>query len=297
VARHTLSNASELLASTSYEDQKHLPHFRMEFELAAAEGQLASALATARHVLQTADLQTSPRYSWPLLTAAARIAADVVRLPAAARGEGDVDLADVVLQAVRAEARKLDVVGPVQAAFRRTVAAEMARAGRPEAEGSPDGLVRWQEAAAAWEDLGEPFALGYALYRVAEAGLADQAGRGAAAEALTSAAAIARDLGARPLGEDIAMLARRARIPLTRGNAARIGPGSAARSLTARELDVLRLVAAGRSNAAIAAELFISAKTVSVHVSNIMGKLGAGNRGEAAAIAHRLRIFDEMQPP
>jgi len=297
VARQALSNASELLASTRYEDQKHLPQFRMEFELAAAEGHLASALATARQVLQTADLQTSPRYSWPLLTVAARIAADVVMLPPAARDDGAVDLAEVVLQAVRTEASKLVVVGPVQAAFRRTLAAEMARTGWTEDEGDPDGLALWQEAAAAWEALGEPFALGYALYRVAEAGLAGQADRGAAAEALTRAAAIARDLGARPLGEDVALLARRARISLTGANAAGAGVGSAARNLTARELDVLRLVAAGRSNAAIAGELFISAKTVSVHVSNIMGKLGAGNRGEAAAIAHRLRIFDEMQQP
>ncbi|MGH3396965.1 MAG: response regulator transcription factor, partial [Streptosporangiaceae bacterium] len=59
-----------------------------------------------------------------------------------------------------------------------------------------------------------------------------------------------------------------------------------------REFEVLRLVAAGMSNGAIAAELFISAKTVSVHVSNILGKLGAASRGEAAALAHRLRLFD-----
>ena len=60
------------------------------------------------------------------------------------------------------------------------------------------------------------------------------------------------------------------------------GPG-----LTPRETEVLRLVATGASNAAIAAELFISAKTVSVHVSSILAKLGAASRGEAAAIAHR----------
>ena len=55
---------------------------------------------------------------------------------------------------------------------------------------------------------------------------------------------------------------------------------------------MLRLVAAGRSNPEIAAELFISAKTASVHVSNILAKLGVSSRGEAAAAAYRLRLFD-----
>ena len=62
--------------------------------------------------------------------------------------------------------------------------------------------------------------------------------------------------------------------------------------LTGRELEVLRLVAAGRSKREIAGELFISPKTASVHVSNILGKLGAASRGEAAATAHSLRLFD-----
>ena len=53
---------------------------------------------------------------------------------------------------------------------------------------------------------------------------------------------------------------------------------------------MLRLVAAGRSNRDIANELFISPKTASVHVSNILGKLGAASRGEAAAKAHALRL-------
>ncbi len=62
--------------------------------------------------------------------------------------------------------------------------------------------------------------------------------------------------------------------------------GSPLSILTGRELEVLRALAAGRSNKEIAAELFISDKTVSVHVSNILGKLGAASRTEAAAIAH-----------
>ncbi len=54
---------------------------------------------------------------------------------------------------------------------------------------------------------------------------------------------------------------------------------------------MLRLIAAGQSNREIAGELFISVKTASVHVSNILGKLGVTSRGEAAATAHRLRLF------
>jgi DNA-binding NarL/FixJ family response regulator len=59
---------------------------------------------------------------------------------------------------------------------------------------------------------------------------------------------------------------------------------------------VLRLVAAGHSNREIASELFISVKTASVHVSNILGKLNVTSRGEAAAAAHRLRLFDSFPP-
>ncbi|MDA0647239.1 response regulator transcription factor, partial [Nonomuraea ferruginea] len=84
-------------------------------------------------------------------------------------------------------------------------------------------------------------------------------------------------------------LARRAGIALADQSA----PGGPPLGLTARELEVLRHVARGRSNREIAAELFIAVKTVSVHVSNILAKLGVASRGEAAAKAHALRLFGE----
>ena len=56
--------------------------------------------------------------------------------------------------------------------------------------------------------------------------------------------------------------------------------------LTAREREVLELIAAGKSNAEIAQELFISVRTVTTHVSTILRKLGVGSRGRAAALAH-----------
>ena len=97
------------------------------------------------------------------------------------------------------------------------------------------------------------------------------------------------------------MLARRARVPLLPSDRGAgpppVQPCHPDRlGLTAREFEVLRLVAAGQSNRDIASELFISVKTASVHVSNILAKLGVSSRGEAAATAHRLRLFDSPRP-
>ena len=99
----------------------------------------------------------------------------------------------------------------------------------------------------------------------------------------------ADDLGAVPLREALRELGRRARLTVARAGRA-APPGSAGRGplagLTSREVEVLRLLAVGLSNREIAAALFIAPKTASVHVSNILAKLGASTRTEAAAIAH-----------
>ncbi len=100
-------------------------------------------------------------------------------------------------------------------------------------------------------------------------------------------------LGAKPLLTEINVLARSAHIELDGGTARTAGSDGLQRlGLTDRETEVLRLVAAGQSNRQIAAKLFISVKTVSVHVSNVLAKFGVASRGEAAATAHRLRLFD-----
>lgn len=62
--------------------------------------------------------------------------------------------------------------------------------------------------------------------------------------------------------------------------------------LTSREQEVLRLLTEGESNRGIGTRLFISEKTASVHISRILAKLGVASRGEAAATAHRLQLFD-----
>ena len=111
---------------------------------------------------------------------------------------------------------------------------------------------------------------------------------------------IASRLPAPPLQAKIEDLARRARIPLDRTSAADAtkGGGESAGDLelTRRELDVLALLADGRTNGEIAADLFISTNTASVHVSNILRKLGVSNRVEAAAVALRRNVPSAPAP-
>ena len=137
----------------------------------------------------------------------------------------------------------------------------------------------------------------YARYRLAEAMLSDRDLRAEAGEELRVAHDVAGQLGARPLKERIEALAARARVSLagqvadeTVEEVASLDP-LAAYDLTPREIEVLRLVAAGRTNRQIAEELFISESTAGVHVSHIIGKLDVGGRVEAATIATRLGLI------
>jgi DNA-binding NarL/FixJ family response regulator len=146
------------------------------------------------------------------------------------------------------------------------------------------------QAALAAERIGDAWLA--ALARLHEA---DAAARNAAAaqavDALRDAYDTATALGAEPLVDDIENLARRARISLDAPAVAVLGDSDAVRlGLTSREAEVLTLVAAGKTNREIGAQLYVSEKTASVHVSNILRKLGVTSRVEAAAIAQRLRM-------
>jgi DNA-binding CsgD family transcriptional regulator len=139
-------------------------------------------------------------------------------------------------------------------------------------------VAAWERTLVGFEATAQPFEIARSQARLAD--VLRAAGHTAEARTLVeSARSTATELGATPLLSS-----------LRRGGEMRQPRSADSRrdtALTAREHEILTLVAQGRSNGEIARQLFISAKTVSVHVSNILAKLGAGGRTEAAAIARR----------
>jgi len=267
------------LPPTEAETHRAFPLTRLDIEVRLAGGDLDGALAVA-HTVPGARAESDPRYIWPLLAAAMRACADAAVTGPAGRTGDLAGLRDGLESLAAGTAQP----GRAERAHAAVFIAEAARAA-----GHPD-LAAWDAAVAAWDAIGQPYPLAYALLQAARAAVGE-GDRAAAADRLPQAAELAARLGAQPLQQEITRLARRARIDLPHA-ATQAGP-VAPFGLTARELEVLGLVAAGRSNQQIAAELFISPKTASVHVSNILAKLGVTSRVEAAATAHRLHLLDE----
>ncbi len=163
----------------------------------------------------------------------------------------------------------------------RAWAAELeAECSRLDGEGD---AARWREVldAFAYNASGEPYRRARARWRLAEAllGGSGAEGRVEAAELVARAKATAVKLRAEPLLKELRALEQRARLGAT-------APSAAPTPLTPRELGVLRLVAKGMTNRQIGSELYISEKTVSVHLSRAMSKLKAANRTEAVNTAH-----------
>jgi DNA-binding NarL/FixJ family response regulator len=176
--------------------------------------------------------------------------------------------------------------------YQALVTAELARAaGEADAGSSMAGA--WSAAATAWHTAAEPYPLAYTLLRLAVAAAA-AGDREIAGRSVRQAHALASRVGAVPIAQEAAALARRTRLSLDEPEpgAARPAPEDplARFGLTEREREIVVLLAAGRSNPQIAEALFISPKTASVHVSNILAKLGVDSRVEAAAVAHRLGV-------
>jgi DNA-binding CsgD family transcriptional regulator/tetratricopeptide (TPR) repeat protein len=284
-ARRQLAAARDYFGTLDVAPQHHQPLERIEIQIAAAEGRLLDARATLEQALDSGFRPGTQFDVWPLLLAAAVAETQSIGLPVADANRPKI------LDRIREAAKPVATNVPVWRAHERWLRAELLHA---DGRGTPDD---WSEAVEAFECLDRPYDLARVRHRLAEALLSDSGGgddeRDRATELLRLAAAVAEHLGARPLADSVALLAQRARLTLTRVPARRAVPADPveALGLTSRERDVLRLVSAGRTNRQIAEELFISPKTASVHVSNILGKLGVSGRGEAAALAHRLELF------
>lgn len=155
----------------------------------------------------------------------------------------------------------------------------------------------WAKVADGWARVQVPWYEGWARWRQAEALLSSRGTRAIATETLLRAHRLATELDATPLLAKVEELARRAGLTLPVVKAATV-PDEPASSLdrfglTRRELEVLRLVATGKSNPEIASELFISVKTASAHVSHILEKMGVSRRGEAAGLAHSMGLMTD----
>ncbi|MEU3077535.1 helix-turn-helix transcriptional regulator [Streptomyces laurentii] len=264
--------------------QYTLPTARTAVAVAAAEGRIEEVRSGLAAAVDAGFPPGTHRYGWPLLLAAVVAEADHRGLPAADAGR------DEALERIRGCLLRLAAPCGVWQAYSLYVSAELARA-----EGR-DTAGRWAEVTTAFAALDRPYELARARYRLADALLAEGGRRDEAAALLHDAHTTADRLGARPLREDAELLAARARLAPPTGEAtAPAAPAPEqddAFGLTPREQDVLRLVTEGRTNRQIAETLFISPKTASVHVSNILAKLGVSGRGEAAALAHRLRLLE-----
>jgi DNA-binding NarL/FixJ family response regulator len=257
--RGELTDAAELLKriGTVLDGQddaqygSELAHLRAR--LAAAEGRPDDAHAAVREGL---ELALRAQDLWLV----ARLVATGVALAT------DPAEADELLAAGRTHRAALPDAVPLPRTRRAVALAEAERAGDPAAWSEVDGGP-------------DPYLAAYARYREAEALLSAKGSRARAAELLAFAATTAQKLGAAPLAALVASVSERARLTPA-GTTSVLG-------LTAREAEIFALVGQGRTNAEIAAELFISTKTASVHVSNILRKLGLRSRIQAAALAHR----------
>lgn len=209
---------------------------------------------------------------WPALNAAVRF--EVAAL-AAPDDTGDAPL----IAHLDSLSAQFNWLAPAAEAFRAEHSALLLRSRRE------DSVDQWTAAVDGWARVGRVWDEAVCRLRLAEA-IAAQGDRRATAPELIRAHDIAGRLGASGLLAEARALGRRYGVALPTAR-----PSSATADLmvplTAREREVLELVAEGRTNDEIAGRLFMSPKTASVHVSRILGKLRAGNRTEAVAIARR----------
>lgn len=273
-------------------------HAAVLVELARAEGRFGDIRETVEAGLSGQQKGESVAGLWGLLGSAIGACADWAVSARRRRRPSDVTEASilaerwlVILRTIVDRGRAAGGAGPFIAATLATAAAD---AGRLRGSSDPSA---WSAVAADWRALSHPYQAAYAGLRLAESILSTGGDRTSAADALRDAHESAAAIGSAGLIREMDLLSDHGRLGLGGRGLSPLDAASNAntvaspRSLTARERAVLRLVAKGHTNREIGTRLFISEKTVSVHVSNAMAKLGGLSRYEAAASAERLGLL------
>lgn len=280
-AEQNLGELRSLAAGTKSQQLCTLPLDAIEIEYLLEKGDVSRAIDRATRVLSVAR-RDELRYLWPLLGLAAKACTEGQRTNSDKELNAQVQKLRSLLDEF---GRELESRTRLDRAHAAVFAAE-----RLEANDVHGSSAAWTACVALWRELGHPYPLAYALMRAAMA--CHALDRDASAAQLREAAEIATEFAAKSLLAQINSFAKRSRLDVG-GVGREEAIVQKPFDLTRRELEVLRLVSAGHNNRQIADTLFISVKTASVHVSNILSKLGVASRGVAAATAHKLHLFDQ----
>ena len=275
----------------SFYDRSDMAQLRLELALWRHDPR--TAVDVVLPVVESMAGATDDGWAARLLTSAMWACADLVEDARARRDDTQVRAGRRVAEQLQAAHTDLPTDPFAQHRFFLTSTVEgqewAAELNRCRGDNKPE---LWLAVAREWDTLNRPHRTGYAYWRAAQALLRDGQ-RGPAASALQTARQ--RSDQHVPLTDAITHLARLARVtfeppPSPAETPDQTPPKPPALGLTNRELDVLRLLTEGLTNAEIGARLYMSPKTASVHVTAILRKLHATNRVQAAATAERLGI-------
>lgn len=293
-ARNALVVADELTAG-QVDVQWRGRYLMLMAELALEEGRWRDASSNIDHALSLAALSDDRYYAPEMCALGIRALADghddtrtrrVARETDTRKAQvAAAELADKAERMIGASTENEGVASPPSQAFALVCRAEESRLTRS------DPAI-WEAAANAWEQQGQCYHEAYCRWHQAAALLAETGDRRRATDLLQRAWRVSKDTDAAPLRTKIEHLAHRARISISSEDRADSVGSPAAKEfgLTAREIEVLGQLAAHRTDAEIAKQLYISKKTASVHVSNLLRKLGVSSRLEAGDIGQQIGL-------